>query len=326
MTQLPEPATPRTLGTGDYVPANSTATHITFGPRLPEFGSWQWIGEALSGAIGETHNVSIFEAEVPACDIAVFIKFLPPLETLRILAKQCRIVFCPVDAFGSCDEIDAAWESLRLCSHVIVHSRSLEQYFSSYCPTTYLDHHLRFAGELREEQPSSGPIVWVGVHSNVPPFVDWANRTQLPTPLVVLTNRPDTKPFTASGLGFSSLNDVTVEEWSGSAHLSRVRTARLAIDIKGDDFRARHKPPAKALDFLASGIPLAMNPDSSPVRHIRRLGFEVVAPEDTATWLSEDYAAETRRFAMHLRGELGLRTIAARFVDIINDVLAERQR
>ena len=54
-----------------------------------------------------------------------------------------------------------------------------------------------------------------------------------------------------------------------------------AIDIKGDDFRSRHKPPAKAIDFIASGVPLAMNPDSSMVEHLARMGFDVASPLDT---------------------------------------------
>ncbi len=32
--------------------------------------------------------------------------------------------------------------------------------------------------------------------------------------------------------------------------------ARAALDIKGTDFRSRHKPATKAYDFIAPGIPL----------------------------------------------------------------------
>jgi hypothetical protein len=36
----------------------------------------------------------------------------------------------------------------------------------------------------------------------------------------------------------------------------------------------------KAIDFIASGLALAMNPDSSPVEHLARMGFEICSPEN----------------------------------------------
>ncbi len=82
--------------------------------------------------------------------------------------------------------------------------------------------------------------------------------------------------------------------------------AKAALDIKGQDFRSRHKPPPKAMDFLASGVPLAMNPESSPVEHLARMGFAVPSPLDTQRWFSREYWKETRRFGQALR-ELFLR-------------------
>ena len=100
--------------------------------------------------------------------------------------------------------------------------------------------------------------------------------------------------------------------------------ARAAIDVKGNDFRSRHKPPAKAIDFLASGVPLAMNHDSSPVEHLARMGFEVADPRDTERWLSREYWEETRRFGAALRELLSLERVARRWKRVIDDVLAER--
>jgi hypothetical protein len=79
--------------------------------------------------------------------------------------------------------------------------------------------------------------------------------------------------------------------------------ARAVIDIKGQDIRSRHKPPAKGIDVIASGVPLAMNPDSSTAEHLARMGFEVASPLDTDRWLSREYWEETRRFG--LAGILG---------------------
>jgi hypothetical protein len=82
----------------------------------------------------------------------------------------------------------------------------------------------------------------------------------------------------AADFGFASHVDVQIEEWTPQRQLGLTAGARAALDIKGDDFRSRHKPPAKAIDFIASGVPLAMNPDSSPVEHLARMGFDVASP------------------------------------------------
>jgi hypothetical protein len=99
----------------------------------------------------------------------------------------------------------------------------------------------------------------------------------------------------------------------------------VAIDIKRTDFRSRHKPPAKAIDFIASGLPLAVNADNSPVEHLARLGFEVASLLDTDRWLSREYWKETRRFGQALREILSLEGIGRRLKWIIDDVLAQKQ-
>jgi hypothetical protein len=101
-------------------------------------------------------------------------------------------------------------------------------------------------------------------------------------------------------------------------------SARAVLDIKGDDFRARHKPPAKGIDFIASGVPLAMNPESSTVEHLGRLGFKVVSPFDTARWFSRDYWYDTHRFGAAIRELLSLERVAKRYGRVISEVLAER--
>src|SRR3989442_9412999 len=99
--------------------------------------------------------------------------------------------------------------------------------------------------------------------------------------------------------------------------------ARGAIDIKGSDFRSRHKPPAKAIDFIASGLPLAMNLDSSSVEHLARMGFDVASPLDTERWMSREYFEETCRFGRAVRELLSIRRIGRRYKRIVEDVLAE---
>src|SRR5205823_4435613 len=153
-----------------------------------------------------------------------------------------------------------------------------------------------------------GFIVWVGVRTNLPPLVEWANAHPLAGTLLVLTNPEDPQHVPRpEQLGFRQPERVLVKRWTPEEHLACVAKACAAIDIKGEDFRSRHKPPAKAIDFIASGVPLAMNPGSSPVEHLADLGFEVASPLDPDRWLSQEYAEETLRFGAALRELLSLR-------------------
>lgn len=103
-------------------------------------------------------------------------------------------------------------------------------------------------------------------------------------------------------------------------------TARVRgfLDVKGDDFRARHKPPAKGIDAVASGLPLAMDPASGTAEHLARIGFDVCPPEDHDRWLSREYAEDTPRFGAALWQLLSIDRVARRFRRILGDVLAVR--
>jgi hypothetical protein len=92
---------------------------------------------------------------------------------------------------------------------------------------------------------------------------------------------------------------------------------RCAFDIKGSAFRSRNKPPAKALDFLASGIPFAINKDSSAADHLHSLGFDCVDPNNTDRWLSAEYALECQAFGRRLAQGLSLRGSAAQWREVI---------
>jgi hypothetical protein len=118
---------------------------------------------------------------------------------------------------------------------------------------------------------------------------------------------------------------VRVHNWSPHRQAEMTEAARVVIDVKGNDFRSRHKPPAKGIDFIASGVPLAMNPESSTAEHLARMGFEVADPLDTARWLSREYWEETRRFGLALRELLTLSRVARRFKRVIDEVLSERR-
>ena len=296
---------------------------IAIGPELRDFGSWIWLGSDLVDFLADHLSSVTYRDDICDADVIVFIKFLPDAKILQDVARRSAVVYCPVDFYGSSAEIDADADRLQACHRIVVHSQRLARYFAGYSLVTYLDHHVKYVIPTRSEILSSGPILWVGVRSNLAPVVNWVNSmtTPLPAPLVVLTNLENpTHQADPLSLGFHSGKDIKVENWSRESHLRWLQNCRAAVDIKGDDFRARHKPPAKALDYLAAGIPLAMNADSSSVEHLRQLGFHVPSPDDQSTWFSPEYALESMRFGRTLSDLLSLDRVGSRWLWLLREV------
>ena len=58
------------------------------------------------------------------------------------LRRRCRLIYCPVDVYGSAAEIDADAAALSCFDRIIIHGERLRKYFSPYAVVEYLDHHL----------------------------------------------------------------------------------------------------------------------------------------------------------------------------------------
>lgn len=303
----------------------SRAYRVAFGPDTGS-GSWQWIGADLCQALSSRFETSTFRAgECVQADALVFVKFLPEVETLAAVARTTAVIHCPIDVYGSAREIYLDRPRLRLCDRIVVHCQRLQNLFAPFARVECLDHHVRFVAEPKLTR-EGGMVLWVGSSSNLPPLVEWVNRHQLPGPLCVLTDvPPETKCPSAADYGFHSRQRVTVQRWTASRHTELVSQAWLALDIKGLDFRQRHKPPAKAIDFIASGLPLAMNADSSSTEHLERMGFQICRPDNVTRWTSIAYLRETMRFGAALRELLSKERVAFRLARIIEQTLAEKQ-
>ncbi|QDT76781.1 hypothetical protein Mal35_02020 [Gimesia maris] len=261
---------------------------IAFGPEMPEFPYWQWIGQDLAEELQAMAETTVFQHEIPACDAVVFMKFMPDASALSRIRQRSRVFFCPVDIYGSAAEIDADWKALRQCDCVISHAPSLSKYFASYTRVKSLDHHLKFTISPQPGHKTSGPLLWTGNAGNLPPLVEWVNQYSLPEELWILTNLPHPAAG-ATDLGFHAARKVRVADWSPARHREWLGLARVALDIKGTDFRSRHKPVTKAHDFIASGIPLAMNANSSPAIELAKRGFSIANPDDLDFWFSKEY-------------------------------------
>jgi hypothetical protein len=304
---------------------------IAFGPEMPGWGSWAWIGADLQRQLnGPFTTVSFRWDSSPSqisSDVLVIVKHVPPADFLSTLPDEARVVFCPVDFYGSAAEIDGDARFLRRCSRIVVHCERLRRYFEPYAPVVYMDHHVKFAAPPRRAYRDQGYFLWIGVRTNLPPLVDWIKRYPLPAELRILTNfETSDKALHKADLGISAEQSVLIADWSPQLHGAWTAECRAVLDIKGTDFRARHKPPAKAIDFIASGAALAMNADSSPVEHLAGLGFDIPTPLNTEWWLSQGYWDETRRFGDALRELLSIDRVGRRWRRLFQEVLDERAR
>ena len=308
------------------MPTTTRRPSVAVGPAMPGWGSWDWVGVSLLDGLAGGFEARPFSPwEVPDADAVVVVKHAPPAGWVEEVSRRAAVVYCPIDHYADPAgvEADAAW--LRRCARVVVHCRRLLPHFAPLAATLYLDHPLKYAAPTRRTFRPDGPLLWVGVRSNLPPLVAWVNAHPLPAPLDVLTNpeRPGEPPAPA-GLGFRPDRRVRVHEWTPERHVQFTAAARGALDVKGDDFRSRHKPPAKALDFVASGLPVALNAGSSPAEHLARLGLEVPSPLDTDRWLSEAYWKHTRRLGERLGRDLSPARVANRAGRIVHAALADR--
>jgi hypothetical protein len=283
----------------------TVSVRVSIGPENPTFGSWNWVGQHLLQGLTIPFRAECFghHDEIQDPDFVVFIKFLPALSVLQRLAESAILVYRPIDTYGSAAEIDEDRHRLQICRSVLCHSSRLCRYIQPYAPTCCLEHPLGFVLQQPRPWVSSGPLIWIGRTCNLPPVVAWINGQSIPMPIIVATEA-EGEFLVPRTSGFMKHNDVTMVHWSREVHERLTELAVAAIDIKGDDFRARHKPPAKMLDFLASGVPVITNPGSSSDLFAKKNALMVLNAENWyAEWSSVNHL-QFRRQAFALQEAL----------------------
>ena len=140
---------------------------VAFGPELPGFGSWEWVGQELAEELSRDFQTVRFSREIPACDVLVIVKQSLPAAVVEQVARHAAVIYCPIDFYDSGPAIDRDGPMLARCTRIVVHCERLRKYFQSYAPVEYIDHHVRFAAALREEFVEKGPILWAGVRTSL---------------------------------------------------------------------------------------------------------------------------------------------------------------
>jgi len=95
---------------------------IAFGPEMPDWGSWQWAGMEVMRELSRHFGTFSYSwGEVPLCDVMFVIEHVPTPESLALVPRTTRIVYCPVDLFGSAEHVASQAAFLRRCSSILIH-------------------------------------------------------------------------------------------------------------------------------------------------------------------------------------------------------------
>lgn len=294
---------------------------VAVGPRNPDFGSWNWLGTGLSAALQQSLYVRIFDdpENPPDADCTVFLKFLPSAAKLRSMRSKSMLIYMPIDLYGSCGEIETDRDRLMACDLVLVHCTRLLRYFFNTSRTAYVDHPIKYVLPEPRATIENGPLLWIGRKCNIAPVVEWANLAPHRQELWILTDVENTANA-ARDFGFSRRNVVRVGRWDPQIHLDWLKVARVAVDIKGNDFRSRHKPPAKMLDFMASGIPVITNRGSAGWMHARCRELWTADASDLIDNGIVRHSDRIVRQAQKLRTELTEERVYSQYENLIREV------
>jgi hypothetical protein len=227
---------------------------------------------------------------------------------------------------------------LQASDMVLVHSERLLPVLRSYCDNVhFVEHHARFALEKMSEYKDVGPVLWIGGCQYVPYLLKWLEQHPIDHEVRILTDidafgaRHAARriaddiglPLRLSG-STTSIAGHRVERWTEWAQAEAMRDCRAALDVKmTGNFNQDHKPPAKAQQYVASGIPFAVNPGAGTAEYFRLRGLELASPSDTGRWLSYEYWDETRAWAKQLRAWTSLENVGSRYRRLIESLWAD---
>ncbi|MEO8602136.1 MAG: hypothetical protein ABI629_06140 [bacterium] len=315
-------------------PARKT---IAFGP-LNARPSWGWVGYDMARELSKTYDVILYDADAPAvqCDVLFAIKKRPAERLLDGVERQgSKLVYCPVDVYDATGELQRDAEFLARCAMVLVHCERMLPLLRPHCAQThFVEHHSRFATHAMAEYQRDGFILWIGAYAYVPYLADWLARHPIDSEVRILTDFDNEKSRRkadqyaaeigmdiASAAAQRAIAGCRMYQWSERRQGEMMRACRAALDVKLTTlFSQQHKPPTKAQQYIASGIPFAVNADSYSAEYFLARGFELASPLDTERWWSHDYWQETRATGQALRAATALERVGEHYRKLIESL------
>ncbi len=310
---------------------------IAFGP-VRDLPSWNWVGFDTARELSKYYDVVFYRSwsTLPDCDVVFAIKERPPDSFVSTAQrKRVKLVYCPIDAYSSPDQLARDAGLFHACAMVLVHSERLLPCVQTHCANThFVEHHVRYALTELADYRDSGFVLWIGGCQYVPYLMHWLAQHPIESEVRILTDitnyraRHVGRVFAAEiGMKFGvyrntkSIGRYRVYQWNERRQLEMMQECRAAIDVKlTDKFEQYYKPPTKAQQFVASGVPFAVNPDSYSAEYFRARGFDVASPADPDRWLSRAYWEATRRYAAGLRTATSLAAVGERYRKLIESL------
>lgn len=294
--------------------------HIAFGPITPN-PSWSWVGSDIAAELSRRGiQTSLFQTgEAPTtANVWVFVKQPARIEDLeRARRHMIETVYQPVDFYSELADIKND-PVLPLYNKVISHSRELAVHLADRARSvSCTEHHVKFGlSEIRpwREPKPDDRILYVGQALNVPSLLEWLKQHD---PDNKLSRRLNVMTDPSHVARYHNMPYIKFSAWSEREHLSALGRVATVIDIKGTSFNQRMKPPTKAQQYVWSGIPLAMNPDSSSAAWFREEGLDIAHPLDEARWFSRAYYDEIVEASLELRQNLTVDRIADRLLKLL---------
>jgi hypothetical protein len=272
----------------------------------------------------------------PPCDVLFVVKKRPGDGFVaQALERRAKLVYCPIDHYDDADEIAADAEMLGACAAVLAHCERLIPLLGRYCDDVrFVEHHARYALPDMVPYKEAGYVLWIGTCQYLPFLLDWLERHPIEAEIKILSDFANDNARAlayenAAAIGRKleiardtpSVDGHRVYAWSERRQQAMMRECRAALDVKLTRFFGqRHKPPTKAQQYVASGIPFAVNPDSYSAEYFRARGFEVVSPLDPERWLSREYWEATRAAAPALRAATSMDAVAAKYRELIESL------
>jgi len=293
---------------------------IAIGPAR-DFPSWHWCGGDLIPEMRRLgHDVRSFwtyrELSHSCFDTVLIIKSPPPVKEIM---KIERMTYIPVDFFETEGQIREHRAFLESCSVVATHCSRLDSFLLPYCTKLkHVDHYGKYVLSEMSDYKPEGFVLWTGQGKYVKNVLNWyeGEHCKRNLRLNILTNDRGWvwKPLHSLG--------INIDLWSEELHLQRLGVCRASLDIKGSGFEQMTKPPTKAQQCVASGVPMAANRESYAWQWFHERGFDLADPDDEEKWFGRRYWEETREFGLHLRDEISKPKVAASYLDLLT---GERQ-
>jgi hypothetical protein len=293
-------------------------------------GSWQWLGEDLGEELSKYFDVTFFAGDkakkmrgsdkvLEQADAILCVKHFAAASSVvhmvrrhPVWKRRKKVVYCPIDQFSHHAEILASNKILRCFNLIVTHCHRATPIFEKFAPVRYINHHAKYFIGHDREFPETGYVLWVGTEQNLPAIVNWHNSRRPEWPLVVLTS----KAGNAAHFGFEADNVVT-RRWTPERHMRCLAECKAALDVKDDTFWDRTKPPTKAMDYVASGLPLALTAECAGYEYLRGMGLDVPTPDDEARWLSREYWDDSQAFRPHVQALCSMGRVGWEFKEAI---------